>query len=94
MVYYSMGKYKDAMEYLQRVLSGYKKIFTESHQIYAGIYVNIGDIYFAQEDYSKSLEYYQLSQEILLKYYPEDHRKVIAVKEKINEINSIINSNK
>ena len=56
------------------------------HPAVATSYSYIGQIYFAQNDYSKALDYFKKSLKIVLSVYGENHSQVSSIYDHIGEV--------
>jgi len=76
LVYDSQGDNAHAMEYLQKALNIWRKVYRENHPAVATSYHNIGFVYYSQEDYAHALEYFQKALDILIKVFGEEQPDV------------------
>ena len=76
--YYDLGKYSEALCYLEKALEISLKIFGEKHRDVAAGYNNIGLIYGSLGNYDKALEFHKKSLDISLKIFGEEYSDVVA----------------
>jgi CHAT domain-containing protein/tetratricopeptide (TPR) repeat protein len=75
LVYMSTGKYAQAEEQLQMALSTRQKKLSESHELVAATYNDLGMVY-SQLDVDKSIDYYEKATAIYEKLHGKDHPKM------------------
>ena len=76
--YSDLGKYSEALCYLEKALEISLKIFGEKHRDVAAGYNNIGLIYGSLGNYDKALEFHKKSLDISLKIFGEEYSDVVA----------------
>ena len=85
-VYYSLGEYAKALEYLEKSLDISLEIYGDSHPDVATSYNNIGSAYNRLGKYAKALEYYEKSLTIRLEIYGDSHPDVATIYENIGSV--------
>ena len=72
----------------ERSLEIGKSVYGDSHPYVAAIYNSIGLVYYAQGEYSKALEMFELSFEIYEAVYGKNSTQALELKEIIQEVKS------
>lgn len=75
LVYFNSGKTKQAEEQLQMALQIRLKLLTETHELIAASYNDLGLVY-SQNDPSKALTYYEKALPIYKRLHGQDHAKI------------------
>ncbi|MBQ5607295.1 MAG: tetratricopeptide repeat protein, partial [Prevotella sp.] len=86
-VYSSQGDYPKALEYYQKALGIWEKVFGTEHPNVATSYGNIGIVYSSQGDYMRALENFNKSLTLYEKILGAEHSNTIMVREHIKHTN-------
>ena len=75
-----VGEYSRAIEYFEKGLAIYLKVYGDQHPNVAIAYNNIGGVYDSQGEYSRAIEYYEKALAIFTSVLGDDHpnTKVVA----------------
>ncbi|CAF1320417.1 unnamed protein product [Adineta steineri] len=87
------GNFQEGLAHWQHILDIRRRIHSPDHPEIASRLDSLGDVYFEYiKDYSEALRYYTESLAIYRSNYPPQHKTVVEIEEKIEEVRQKLNT--